>query len=67
MAPGRALRTPLIEDAFINFECRLMSVTEAGDHTIFVGQVLAAHMGDVPGPLVNFGGGRYALARPAGG
>ncbi|NPV09559.1 MAG: flavin reductase family protein [Anaerolineae bacterium] len=66
MVPGRVLSTPLIEDAFINFECRLTTATEAGDHTIFVGEVLASYMGDVPGPLVNFGGNRYALARPAG-
>lgn len=65
MTPARVLRTPLIEDAFINFECKLSSVTEAGDHTIFAGEVLASYMGDVPGPLVNFGAGRYALARPA--
>ncbi len=59
---AEAVDTPLLTDAFLNFECRLVTTAETGDHTIFVGEVLAAHLGDPAGPLVNFGDGVYALA-----
>lgn len=59
---GEAIETPLLADAFLNFECRLVTATETGDHTVFVGEVMAAHRGEVAGPLVNFGDGVYALA-----
>jgi len=64
LLPAKTVDTPLLDKAFINFECRLMSITEAGDHSVFVGEILAAHMGNVAGPLVNFGPPGYALARP---
>lgn len=66
-APAIHIETPLLPSAFINFECRLCSITEAGDHTIFAGELLAAHAGDAAGPLVNFGRIGYALAQPVAG
>ena len=34
---------PLLQDARANFECKLIKSLETGDHTIFVGQVVAAY------------------------
>lgn len=64
LSPAKQVKTPLLADAYINLECRLVSITEAGDHTIFVGEVVAAHLSDAAGPLVNFGAPGYALAQP---
>ncbi|MFH0932903.1 MAG: flavin reductase family protein [Nitrospirota bacterium] len=36
------VKTPLIEECLGNIECKLYSIHEAGDHTIFVGEVVAA-------------------------
>jgi flavin reductase (DIM6/NTAB) family NADH-FMN oxidoreductase RutF len=59
---------PLLEGAVANLECRVVAELETGDHTIFVGEVVAAHVqDDVPGRLLNFGPGLYALAQPVPG
>lgn len=34
---------PLIKKATINFECEKHSSCDSGDHTIFIGKILAAH------------------------
>ncbi len=34
---------PLIEDAVINLECKLVGSHRTGDHTIFVGEIVAVH------------------------
>ncbi len=36
------VEAPLIEECIGNIECKLYSIHEAGDHTIFIGEVLAA-------------------------
>ena len=33
---------PLFEDAFAHLECRVVGKMEAGDHTVFLGDVAAA-------------------------
>ena len=42
-APAATIDSVLLSDAVANFECRLESEFEAGDHTIFIGKVLASH------------------------
>ncbi|HON69362.1 MAG TPA: flavin reductase family protein, partial [Phycisphaerae bacterium] len=61
--PATRVDGVLLTDAVANFECRLVGSLETGDHTIFVGEVLAAHRGEADGPLVNFGDGVYARAK----
>jgi len=41
--PGVAVRPPLIGEAVTNMECRVASTHRTGDHTIFVGEIVAAH------------------------
>ena len=35
---------PLFEEAFANLECRVASKMEAGDHTVYLGEVVAADL-----------------------
>ena len=41
--PATTVRPPLIGEAVTNMECRVVSTHLTGDHTIFVGEVVAAH------------------------
>jgi flavin reductase (DIM6/NTAB) family NADH-FMN oxidoreductase RutF len=41
--PATAIDSVLLSDAVANFECRLLSELQTGDHVIFVGQVIATH------------------------
>jgi len=64
-APGEMIRCPLLVGAAINFECRIEQRAPAGDHSIFIGRILAAHVPDPPIPkLENFGQERYLVAAP---
>ena len=54
--PGE-LGGPLIEGALGWLECRLASEHPAGDHTLFVGDVVSAHRGPAREALVHVGGG----------
>lgn len=62
--PATRLRPPLIGGCIVNLECVLEGELETGDHTTFAGRVVAAHVDeDLPGRLMNFGDGEFALAR----
>jgi flavin reductase (DIM6/NTAB) family NADH-FMN oxidoreductase RutF len=50
---------PLVEDCLANLECRVVADYEVGDHTLFVGEIVAAHGGDRWEPLARFDS-RYA-------
>ena len=49
---GTIVQAPLIEECLCNLECRLVSQLSTGDHTIFVGEVVAAHLNDDPKKLL---------------
>jgi flavin reductase (DIM6/NTAB) family NADH-FMN oxidoreductase RutF len=36
---------PLFEEAFAHLECRVVGKMEAGDHTVYLGEVATAHLG----------------------
>ena len=38
----------LMDDAVANFECKLVSEVETGDHITFVGQIVCSHVNDKP-------------------
>jgi flavin reductase (DIM6/NTAB) family NADH-FMN oxidoreductase RutF len=42
--PATAIDGVLLADAVANYECRLVGETDAGDHVIFTGEVVAAHV-----------------------
>lgn len=46
--PATAIDCVLLADAVANFECKLVAELETGDHCIFAGEVVAAHVSDQP-------------------
>ncbi len=53
-------RTPLLDGALANIECRVTSAYPGGDHTIFVGEVVSTHIIEHK-PLLYFRGGYRQL------
>lgn len=43
---GAVVKAPLIENCVLNLECKIINSLETGDHTIFVGEIVAAHEGE---------------------
>jgi len=44
--PAKKVKPPLIKECVANLECRVVGKMTTGDHTIFVGEVLAAHVNE---------------------
>jgi flavin reductase (DIM6/NTAB) family NADH-FMN oxidoreductase RutF len=42
--PGEATGAPLFDEAFAHLECRVVGKMEAGDHTVYLGEVVAASL-----------------------
>ena len=42
-SPTEKIDSVLLNDAVANFECKLDSQTEAGDHIIFIGEIICSH------------------------
>lgn len=53
---------PLIDDALGWLQCRLQGEHDAGDHTLFVGEVLAAERGRAAPPLLYLGQSYVSVA-----
>jgi flavin reductase (DIM6/NTAB) family NADH-FMN oxidoreductase RutF len=47
--PGNYISSPLIENCLANFECKLVTQLSTGDHSIFVGEVLASWISEKSG------------------
>lgn len=59
---AQEVKPPLLTDCIVNLECKLEGELEAGDHTIFLGRVVAAHVDDdIHTRLLNFSG-KFAVA-----
>jgi flavin reductase (DIM6/NTAB) family NADH-FMN oxidoreductase RutF len=43
LAPSKIIQTPIVEEAYVAFECRVAEMRAYGDHELFVGEVLAVH------------------------
>jgi len=43
LSPAKIIRSPLIKEAYVSFECKLAETRAYGDHDLFVGEVLAVH------------------------
>jgi flavin reductase (DIM6/NTAB) family NADH-FMN oxidoreductase RutF len=52
------IKIPLIKKATINFECKKHSSFDSGSHTIFIGEILAAHYNE-KGILFNLKNGTF--------
>jgi flavin reductase (DIM6/NTAB) family NADH-FMN oxidoreductase RutF len=42
--PGEATGAPLFNETFAHLECRVVGSMEAGDHTVYLGEVIAANL-----------------------
>lgn len=64
---GGVTGVALLDDALAQLECRTTATYDAGDHTIVVGEVVAADStGPVEGPLVHYDGAYHtATKRPS--
>ena len=56
--PAKHIRAPLIQGALLNAECKLVDSFPVGDHTAFVGEVIAATWDPSKRPLVLHRGSR---------
>lgn len=54
---------PWLPDTLAVLDCRVVSAHDAGDHVIYVGEVLAAEVDDTRQPLVYYEAGYHVLAR----
>jgi flavin reductase (DIM6/NTAB) family NADH-FMN oxidoreductase RutF len=45
--------TPLLRDALASLDCRLVSTHVAGDHTLFIGEVIEAHVRGIDRPITS--------------
>lgn len=52
------VKPPLIKECLINLECRVAAELDAGDHTLFVGEVVATHASATKDKLLFDMGGR---------
>lgn len=59
---GEATGAPVLDEALAWVDCRVWAAYDGGDHTIFVGEVLAGDASD-DSPLLYFRGGYGRLAR----
>jgi len=46
--PAKYVQGPLVGECIANLECRLAGRMESGDHTIFVGEILAIWVNESP-------------------
>jgi flavin reductase (DIM6/NTAB) family NADH-FMN oxidoreductase RutF len=58
--------SPILDGAAAFMDCRLHAAHEAGDHLIFIGEVLELDVQDGGRPLVFHGGGYRLLSLPPG-
>jgi flavin reductase (DIM6/NTAB) family NADH-FMN oxidoreductase RutF len=43
LIPSKIIKTPVLDEAYVSFECKVADVRAYGDHDLFVGEVLAIH------------------------
>lgn len=56
--PAQAVKAPLVKECLANLECKVVERVTAGDHTIFVGEIVAVHLNRVDGKaLLSIGEG----------
>jgi flavin reductase (DIM6/NTAB) family NADH-FMN oxidoreductase RutF len=64
--PSREIAAPVLEGCAATMECKLEKAISMGDHTIFVGRVVALERDPEKKPLVLHRGGYYSLGEEVG-
>lgn len=52
---AKFIKSPLLTDATINYECKLLKRVDTGDHSIFIGEVVASWINEGRKILMNMG------------
>ncbi len=60
MIDAAEVATPLIDESLACFECKLIGELDTADHTIFLGEIVAAHTSGRSMGLINMGSSRLA-------
>lgn len=55
MISAQKIKPPLLQDCIACFECKVIKKTKVPDHTIFIGEILAAHISEQKDKLYNLG------------
>jgi flavin reductase (DIM6/NTAB) family NADH-FMN oxidoreductase RutF len=73
-APAKKVKPPIIKECVAHLECRLVQKIPTGDHTLFVGEVLAAYVkkgvftetydAEKVKPLFHMGGDSFVTISP---
>jgi len=53
--PSQKIQPPIIENSIACFECKVVKTCDAGDHTIFIGEVLASYVSNRKDKTYNIG------------
>lgn len=53
--PSKTVKPPLIKDSIACFECKVINTCNAGDHTIFIGEILISYISDRKDKVYNLG------------
>jgi len=52
---GKFVKSPLLTEATINYECKLWKEVDSGDHVIFIGKVVASYINEEKKVLMSMG------------
>ena len=63
--PAKSIDSVLLTDAVANFECTLESQIPAGDHIIFVGEIVSSHINTEPKKRLYTTGTGHKLGSPS--
>lgn len=50
--PAKFVQPPLVKEAVVNMECRVIGELRTGDHTLFAGEILTAYISDIARPVL---------------
>ncbi|MEA2004896.1 MAG: flavin reductase family protein [Acidobacteriota bacterium] len=43
LSPSQVIKSPVIDEAYVSMECKVIDIKALGDHDFFIGEVLAIH------------------------
>ena len=62
--PAKYVQPPLIAEGVVNMECKVVGALRTGDHTVFAGEIVTAHLSQVPkNVLFNMGPDEHGRRR----
>jgi flavin reductase (DIM6/NTAB) family NADH-FMN oxidoreductase RutF len=53
--PSQKIKPPLLENSVACFECKVTKTCDTGDHTIFIGEIVASYTSEMKEKVYNFG------------